>query len=289
MSLTNQRSPGAARGARARSRVRLGAGALLLLLAASALRQSPRASAQAAGQLLFTGTIETNLGQPVLSGTSLTVVAASTNTPCGQGVIGAGGSYSVAITPVSPCNAVGTSLVVQVSGLAASPTAFVTTSSGVVLLNLTVAGLSPSSVVAGNVLTPPSSPPAGSGAATTGGTLIPPTTSPPQSGAQTTATTSTAAATQPAQAAAHTVSLPLTSGCNQVVVAFGASAQPQQVVAAVANVSSVVSVWHFDNAAQRYSGYFPTPGVPSDLTALNAVDAVFICVSADTTISAPQP
>ena len=296
MSRTNGRPPGTAHRKLGYARLSAGTAVLSLILALLVLSGASRLDAQGVGQLAFTGTIYTNLGQPVPVGTPITAVTALTNVPCGQGVTGPSGSYSITITAASPCNAVGTSLIFKVNSLAASPTAFVTTSSGVVLLQLTVAGLqvnTPAATNSGSVLTPPASPPPGSGTApqASSGALIPPTTPPAQSATQanSAATASAAPSGQPAQVTGHTVSLPLTSGCNQVVVALGAGAKPQMVVSAVVDPTAVLSIWHFDNASQHYSGYFPGQGVPSDLTALNSVDSVFICVSGTTTINAPQP
>lgn len=79
----------------------------------------------------------------------------------------------------------------------------------------------------------------------------------------------------------------LSAGCSQVVVSLGAGATPAQLAAEVANPGALIGIWHFDNSSQRFAGYFPQPSAPSDLTTLAAVDVVFICVSAPTSITAP--
>lgn len=77
---------------------------------------------------------------------------------------------------------------------------------------------------------------------------------------------------------------PLTTGCNQVTetgLPVGGSISTW-VTANVQPSSSVISVWHYDNASQHYqAAYFNVPAVPVDvMTFPQAVDAYFICVSA---------
>jgi hypothetical protein len=80
----------------------------------------------------------------------------------------------------------------------------------------------------------------------------------------------------------------LTIGCDLVVVEFGAGATPQQVVTATANPSAVQSIWGWDNARQRWMGYFTgLASAASDLLTLPARAAVFVCVNAATTLTAP--
>lgn len=84
------------------------------------------------------------------------------------------------------------------------------------------------------------------------------------------------------------VQTPLNTGCDLVVVAFGAGATPQQVVTATANPSAVQSIWGWDNTRQRWMGFFPGQAVASsDLQTLPARAAVFVCVSSATTLTAP--
>jgi hypothetical protein len=60
------------------------------------------------------------------------------------------------------------------------------------------------------------------------------------------------------------------------------------VVTATANQAAVVSVWGWDNPAQKWRGYFPGTGSGvSDLTTLPPRAGVFVCVNAATTITAP--
>jgi hypothetical protein len=79
----------------------------------------------------------------------------------------------------------------------------------------------------------------------------------------------------------------LSQGCSQVVLSLGAGASPAQVTADIANSAVLRGIWRFNNASQRFTGYFPDPSVPSDLISLAPVDTVFICVSAATIITAP--
>jgi hypothetical protein len=85
--------------------------------------------------------------------------------------------------------------------------------------------------------------------------------------------------------AAHITAL--NSGCSQVVLSLGAGATPAQAAADIANPVALAGIWHYENSAQRFTGYFANPNVPSDLAALAPVDTVFICVSAPTSITAP--
>jgi hypothetical protein len=78
---------------------------------------------------------------------------------------------------------------------------------------------------------------------------------------------------------------PLTTGCNQVTETNLPSGGKVSdwVSANVQPSSAVISVWHYDNASQAYkAAYFQMTGVPVDQpTFASAVDAYFICVSAN--------
>jgi len=85
--------------------------------------------------------------------------------------------------------------------------------------------------------------------------------------------------------ALQTTGLP--TGCSQVVVALGPSATPAEIPTYIAMPSALVAIWHFDNGLKRFTAFFPDPSAPSDLVSLAPVDAVFVCVAAATSITAP--
>lgn len=263
----------------------------LLLLQGSAVT----VAGQGTGSLRFTGVVLDSEGQQIPAGTPVAVFATASNSICGQGAVNADGYYTVLITSTPACTAVGTMLVFQVGSVPAAPAAMVTIPMGTVDLNLSLSSSAPSGSGLGAILTPPASPPTTAGVpVSNSGTLVPPsnplqTANPSTVSGAGLATTTAGTRSASAQPQTHTVTEPLTTGCNQVVVAFGAGAAPQQIVSATSNASAVLSVWRFDNTAQRYQGYFPGPGVPSDLTSLQPVDAVFVCVNANTSLNAPQP
>lgn len=255
---------------------------------------TPTPSVQSGGPVTYTGTIYTSSLQPVPAGTTVTAVSGSTGAQCGQGVVGGSGAYTVVIAASPACTTPGTTILFKAGNYPTTPNAFIS-SGGSVTLNLTAAGFIVSAT--------PVNAPAGTTTSTTApaGVLVPPITPPtgaavPQATPAVTAPSITAATgavgTVPSstgqQTLTRTTAIPVTRGCNVIVVAFGPGATPQQVVSAAANPGAVLSIWRFDNASQQYHGYF-VGGAPSDLTALQPVDSVFVCVSADTTITTPQP
>jgi hypothetical protein len=92
--------------------------------------------------------------------------------------------------------------------------------------------------------------------------------------------------------ATRTVSL--ANGCNNIVNTFPDGTPGQAVASAVTPASSVVAVWRYDNTAQVFrAAYFATPpgstlAPPTDISSLNRLDAIFVCVSSPGTLTEPD-
>ena len=69
-----------------------------------------------------------------------------------------------------------------------------------------------------------------------------------------------------------------TEGCNNVTLTWVNGTPARAVAAAVSPPEAVIAVWRFDAAAQRFVGFSPLLEAPSDLTAVNRLDAVLICL-----------
>jgi|SRR5579884_37609 len=81
----------------------------------------------------------------------------------------------------------------------------------------------------------------------------------------------------------------LTPGCNQEIVAAPAGTSIASIVARVADVSAVASVWRYDNALKLLrAGYFADTSAPTDFsTTAASPEVLYICVSSATTWSPP--
>jgi hypothetical protein len=77
----------------------------------------------------------------------------------------------------------------------------------------------------------------------------------------------------------------LVAGCNNVALTYPNGTPPGQV--AVSPSSALDAIWRYDAATGRFVGYSPLPGAPNDLTALNRLDAVFVCVDTPATLTHP--
>ena len=94
-------------------------------------------------------------------------------------------------------------------------------------------------------------------------------------------------ATAVAESIAQASGEQLTTGCNIVTLSnltVGMKVA-DYVSQNVQPASAVISVWHYDNATQRYQAdYFSDPSVPVDQPAFTAsVDGFFFCVTANAT------
>ncbi|MBI2761887.1 MAG: hypothetical protein HYX51_10745 [Chloroflexi bacterium] len=80
-------------------------------------------------------------------------------------------------------------------------------------------------------------------------------------------------------AAGMTETVALVGGCNNVTLTWQDGTPLAMVAGAIEPPAALLSIWRFDNAAQRFSGYSPLPAAPNDLTTARRLDAVFICMT----------
>lgn len=248
------------------SPLRLGVFAVVLSLIASVAGWSPPlagspAAAQVPGlvQVTLVGRIRDSIGAPqplysavraVLTQSVITTSGTLQLPNCAAGSPDAYGVYRLVLQPyVTGCITSGAIISRLVNNVPVMQTFVLPPSSGTHEFDVTLAV-----PLGGQPLPPPP--------------LLPPAVAPASSG-----TTVGATALNP--------------GCSQVIVSPGPGATPAQLAAAIADPSALVAIWHYDNAAQRFTGYFPDPSAPSDFTSLATVDTVFICVSAATSITTP--
>ncbi|MGB6837139.1 MAG: hypothetical protein WBF66_05505 [Dehalococcoidia bacterium] len=80
----------------------------------------------------------------------------------------------------------------------------------------------------------------------------------------------------------------LVAGCNPVSSTWDDGTAASAVAAAVAPADALDAIWAFDTAAGTWAGYAPdAPAGVSDLDTVDRLDAIFICVDADATVSRP--
>lgn len=230
---------------------------LVALVSAAALLSvaGARTTQAQTQQTIFTGTVHDSVGAPPPAPNSLRLVVGlptQSGPPqpyCAVGSSDGQGNFRLILEPLNlACSTPGTVLSLEVNDVAATPTTTVPGSPGVYTVNFTV---------------------------------------PVPLGGQPLPTAAPAPLNPPSQplTTLHTTALPV--GCTQVIVSLGFGAGPAQVAAGIANPGALVGIWRFDNPTQRFLGYFGNPLAPSDLTALAPVDAVFVCVSVPTSITAP--
>ncbi len=90
-------------------------------------------------------------------------------------------------------------------------------------------------------------------------------------------------AAQTAPTAIVITAQPLYRGCNSFVVQAPASTAWRDIVGRVADPSTVIGAWRFDNPSQRYQAvYFKDPQAPLDGPAATVATrfSVWVCVSA---------
>jgi hypothetical protein len=85
----------------------------------------------------------------------------------------------------------------------------------------------------------------------------------------------------------------LSAGCNNVVNTYADGTTGAVFSSAIVPATNVTSIWRFDNAAQTFRAvYFaPVGGAvppPVDVSALNRLDPIFVCVSAPATLNEPS-
>jgi len=80
----------------------------------------------------------------------------------------------------------------------------------------------------------------------------------------------------------------LVAGCNPVSATWPDGTDASDVAAAVAPEDALVSIWAFDTASGTWEGYAPdVPAGVNDLETVDRLEAIFICVDADATVSRP--
>lgn len=79
----------------------------------------------------------------------------------------------------------------------------------------------------------------------------------------------------------------LSPGCNNITLTWPTGTPAGEVASAVSPASALVAVWRFNNARQVFEGFSPLPHAPSDLVAVDRLDAVFLCLRAPGTLTRP--
>jgi subtilisin family serine protease len=79
----------------------------------------------------------------------------------------------------------------------------------------------------------------------------------------------------------------LSPGCNMVTLTFADGTEAAAVADAVTPSDALESVWRLDNATGTFQGFSPQFSEASQLTSLQLLDAVFLCVGAAAEISMP--
>lgn len=88
-----------------------------------------------------------------------------------------------------------------------------------------------------------------------------------------------------AQQEQHTVSL--SPGCNMATLTFASGTDAATVAGAVSPASALQTIWRRDNATGTFEAYSAAAPEASDLLSVGLLDAVFLCVDADASVSMP--
>jgi hypothetical protein len=88
-------------------------------------------------------------------------------------------------------------------------------------------------------------------------------------------------------APAETETVALVAGCNNLVLTWPNGTPTSQVAAAVSPAEALIAVWQFDAAQGRFFGFAPQAPQASDLTMVNRLDAVFLCLREPGTLARP--
>jgi hypothetical protein len=73
-------------------------------------------------------------------------------------------------------------------------------------------------------------------------------------------------------------SVPLATACNNVVLTWPTGTPAQEVAAAVTPAVGLVAIWRFDANTRAFEAFSPLSPRASDLTTVNRLDAVFVCM-----------
>jgi hypothetical protein len=79
----------------------------------------------------------------------------------------------------------------------------------------------------------------------------------------------------------------LVNGCTNVSLTWPENTPIATVAAAISPAAVLQAIWKLDSNAQQYRGYNPAATDASDLSTVNPLDAVFVCMSASGYISRP--
>jgi len=83
-------------------------------------------------------------------------------------------------------------------------------------------------------------------------------------------------------------SVALVEGCNPIAATWADGTAIATVAGAVAPAEALDAIWNFDPATGTWQGFSPSaPAAVNDLTKVNRLDAIFICVNAAATIGRP--
>jgi hypothetical protein len=89
------------------------------------------------------------------------------------------------------------------------------------------------------------------------------------------------------QGAAATTRVDLTAGCTNLVLTWPDGTPIGAVVAALSSNGLLNAIWWLDAATRQFRGFSPAPGAPNDLTTVNRLQTVFICLTAPGTLTRP--
>jgi hypothetical protein len=79
----------------------------------------------------------------------------------------------------------------------------------------------------------------------------------------------------------------LSPGCNMTTLTFASGTDAATIAAAISPPGALNTIWRLDNASRTFQAFMPQAPQASDLTSLNLLDAVFICVDAVANITMP--
>lgn len=85
----------------------------------------------------------------------------------------------------------------------------------------------------------------------------------------------------------QTETVQLSSGCNNISITWPNGTATSVVAQAISPATALIAIWRFDNADKRFTGYSPIPNAPNDLTTVNRIDAVFVCMNAAGSLTRP--
>ena len=90
-----------------------------------------------------------------------------------------------------------------------------------------------------------------------------------------------------APAPSPTETVQLVQGCNNVALTWPTGTPTGQVARAVTPGAALVAIWRYNTTTQRFAAFAPAFPQASDLTTVNRLDAVFLCLAAPGTLTRP--